>query len=156
MTAIDYIRTLGKAHEAARVEMGRLRQDAEMHRRAQEDIDLLRNEVTALWHHVRVLEPGKNHVYGNMTSFLSQQQAQTPSDGGAPAPTPAPPPSAGTITALPSMQSATAPPWGTMSVMAGPAPPPLPPAQPLPQSSSSSSGAMQGIEFQAPRAYEHR
>ena len=134
--------------------MGRLRQDAEMHRRAQEDIDLLRNEVTALWHHVRALEPGKSHVYGNMTSFLSQQQAQTPSEAGAPLPTPVPPPSAGTITALPSMQSAAAPPWGSTSAMAtGPAPPPLPPAQPLPQ--STSSGAMQGVEFQAARSYEH-
>ncbi|KAF2729671.1 hypothetical protein EJ04DRAFT_63583 [Polyplosphaeria fusca] len=76
--SIDYIKTLGRAHEAARSECARLRPDAEFCRRTQEENELLRNEIAAVWQHLRRVEPGSPHVYGQMTGHLAQQQAQTP------------------------------------------------------------------------------
>ncbi|KAF2187007.1 hypothetical protein K469DRAFT_725627 [Zopfia rhizophila CBS 207.26] len=75
---IEYIKTLGRAHEAARTENARLRPDAEYCRRAQEENELLRNELHAVWQHLRRLEPNNPHVYGSMTGMLAQQNAQTP------------------------------------------------------------------------------
>ncbi|KAF2467521.1 uncharacterized protein BDR25DRAFT_63218 [Lindgomyces ingoldianus] len=76
--SIEYIKTLGRAHEAARAENARLRPDAEYCRRAQEENELLRNELASVWQHLRRVEPGNPHVYGSMTGMLAQQHAQTP------------------------------------------------------------------------------
>ena len=77
--AIEYIKNLGRAHDNARAEVSRLRPDAEFCRRAQEENELLRNELLAVWQHLRRVEPGTPHVYGSMTGMLAQQHAQTPS-----------------------------------------------------------------------------
>ena len=77
--AIEYIKNLARAHEATRAENARLRPDAEYCRRAQEETELLRNELAAVWQHLRRVEPGNPHVYGSMTGLLAQQHAQTPS-----------------------------------------------------------------------------
>jgi hypothetical protein len=79
LTAIEYIKNLGRAHEAARAENARLRPDAEFCRRAQEENELLRNELLSVWQHLRRVEPNAPHVYGSMTGLLAQQHAQTPS-----------------------------------------------------------------------------
>ncbi|ORX93695.1 hypothetical protein BCR34DRAFT_608482 [Clohesyomyces aquaticus] len=76
--SIEYIRSLGRAHEATRAEIARLRPDAEYCRRAQEENELLRNELASMWQHLRRVEPGNPHVYGSMTGMLAQQNAQTP------------------------------------------------------------------------------
>ncbi|KAF2242650.1 hypothetical protein BU26DRAFT_129881 [Trematosphaeria pertusa] len=39
----------------------------------------LRNELVAVWQHLRRLGPGNPHVYGSMTGMLAQQYANTPS-----------------------------------------------------------------------------
>jgi hypothetical protein len=77
--SIEYIKNLGRAHEAARAENARLRPDAEFCRRAQEENELLRNELLSVWQHLRRVEPNAPHVYGSMTGLLAQQHAQTPS-----------------------------------------------------------------------------
>lgn len=76
--AIEYIKNLGRAHEITRAENARLRSDAEYCRRAQEENELLRNEIAAVWNHLRRVEPGNPHVFGSMTGMLAQQHAQTP------------------------------------------------------------------------------
>lgn len=76
--AIEYIKTLGRAHETARAENARLRPDAEYCRRAQEENELLRNELHTVWQHLRRVDPNNPHVYGTMTGILAQQHAQTP------------------------------------------------------------------------------
>jgi uncharacterized protein HemY len=76
--AIEYIKTLAKAHEATRSENARLRPDAEYCRRAQEDCEHLRNELHAMWQHMRRVDPNNPHVYGSMTNMLAQQHGQAP------------------------------------------------------------------------------
>lgn len=78
--SIEYIKTLGRAHEAARAENARLRPDAEFCRRAQEENELLRSELHTVWQHLRRVEPNSPHIYGSMTSMLAQQHAQTPTN----------------------------------------------------------------------------
>jgi hypothetical protein len=75
--AIEYIKNLGRAHELTRAENARLRPDAEFCRRAQEENELLRNELSTVWQHLRRVEPGNAHVYGQ----AQVQQAQPPQWG---------------------------------------------------------------------------
>ncbi|KAF2109479.1 hypothetical protein BDV96DRAFT_615804 [Lophiotrema nucula] len=106
--SIEYIKTLGRAHDAARNECARLRPDAEFCRRAQEENELLRNELASVWQHLRRVEPGNPHVYGSMTGMLAQQHAQTP---------------AATSTVLPPLQQQQQPQpqpqWGAPTAMQG-------------------------------------
>ncbi|KAF2013111.1 hypothetical protein BU24DRAFT_230347 [Aaosphaeria arxii CBS 175.79] len=131
--SIEYIKNLSRAHEAARTENARLRPDAEYCRRAQEENELLRNELAAVWQHLRRLEPGNPHVYGSMTGMLAQQHAQTPGAANAILPPlqqqqqQAPPPPQ-----QQQQQQQSQQPWG--------------PAAP---------NAMQGVEFGGIRPYEH-
>ncbi|CAO2656709.1 Nn.00g055120.m01.CDS01 [Neocucurbitaria sp. VM-36] len=76
--SIEYIKTLGRAHEAARAENARLRPDAEFCRRAQEENELMRNELASVWNALRRVDPASPHVYGSMTGMLAQQHAATP------------------------------------------------------------------------------
>ncbi|KAF2682448.1 hypothetical protein K458DRAFT_58941 [Lentithecium fluviatile CBS 122367] len=122
--SIEYIKNLGRAHEAARAENARLRPDAEYCRRAQEESELLRNELASVWQHLRRLEPGNPHVYGSMTGMLAQQYANTP---------------ASTTNILPPLQQ--------QQQQQAPAPPP--------QWAGPAPGAMQGVEFNGSRPYEH-
>jgi len=108
--AIEYIKNLGRAHELTRAENARLRPDAEFCRRAQEENELLRNELSTVWQHLRRVEPGNAHVYGSMTGLLAQQHATTP---------------AATTTILPPLQQQQAqvqqaqpPQWGAQAATA--------------------------------------
>lgn len=123
--SIEYIKNLGRAHELARAENARLRPDAEFCRRAQEENELLRNELSAVWQHLRRVEPGNPHVYGSMTGMLAQQHATTPG---------------ATTAILPPLQQQQAQAQAQ--------------AQP-PQWGAPSTTAMQGVEFGGMRPYEH-
>jgi hypothetical protein len=126
--SIEYIRNLGRAHDAARAEAARLRPDAEYCRRAQEENELLRNELAAVWNGLRRVDPNSPHVYGSMTGILAQQHGNTP---------------ASTNNVLPPLQQQQPPP---PQVQAPPQPP---------QWGSSAPTAMQGVEFGGVRPYEH-
>ncbi|OAL55680.1 hypothetical protein IQ07DRAFT_174873 [Pyrenochaeta sp. DS3sAY3a] len=76
--SIEYIKNLSRAHEAARSENARLRPDAEFCRRAQEENELMRNELATVWNALRRVDPANPHVYGSMTGMLAQQHGQTP------------------------------------------------------------------------------
>jgi hypothetical protein len=78
VAAIEYIKNLARAHETTRNENARLRPDAEYCRRAQEENELLRNEIAAVWQHLQRADPGKPHVYGSMTGMLAQQYGSAP------------------------------------------------------------------------------
>ncbi len=80
--AIDYIKSLIRTHDATRNELTRLKADMEFSRRAQEENELLRGEMTAMWQHLRSVDPNKSHVYGSMTTMLSQQHGQMPNGSG--------------------------------------------------------------------------
>ncbi|KAJ4287969.1 hypothetical protein N0V90_011984 [Kalmusia sp. IMI 367209] len=124
--SIEYIKNLGRAHENTRAENARLRPDAEYCRRAQEENELLRNELAAVWQHLRRVEPGNPHVYGSMTGMLAQQYANTP---------------ASTTNILPPLQQQQ-----QQQQQA--------PTQ-APQWVAPAPTAMQGVEFAGPRTYEH-
>ncbi|PSN62934.1 hypothetical protein BS50DRAFT_648187 [Corynespora cassiicola Philippines] len=128
--SIEYIKNLGRAHEAARSENARLRPDAEYCRRAQEENELLRNELAAMWQHLRRVEPNNPHIYGSMTGMLAQQQASTPS---------------GQATILPPLQQQQ---QQQQQAQAPAQPPP-------PQWGPPAPTAMQGVEFGGMRPYEH-
>ncbi|KAJ4382758.1 hypothetical protein N0V86_001981 [Didymella sp. IMI 355093] len=125
--SIEYIRNLGRAHEAARAENARLRPEADYSRRAQEDNELLKNEMTAMWNNLRRLDPSNPHIYGQMTQILAQQQGNTP---------------APTNNVLPPLQQQQQQPQ------------PQPPSQ-QPQWGAPAPTAMQGVEFGGMRPYEH-
>ncbi|KAF1999447.1 hypothetical protein P154DRAFT_225871 [Amniculicola lignicola CBS 123094] len=124
--SIDYIKTLGRTYESARAENARLRPDAEYCRRAQEENDLLRAEMAAMWQHLRRVEPGNPHIYGSMSGMLAQQHAQTP---------------AATTNILPPLQQQQ-----QQQAQQQHAQPPQWTAAPT---------AMQGVEFGGIRPYEH-
>ncbi|KAF2201122.1 hypothetical protein GQ43DRAFT_472079 [Delitschia confertaspora ATCC 74209] len=90
--SIDHIKNLGRAHEAVRAENARLRPEAEFARRLQEENDLIRNELYAVWQQLRRVEPSHPHVYGALTGQFAQQQQ------------PPPPPPPGTQNILPPIQ----------------------------------------------------
>ncbi|KAF1951856.1 hypothetical protein CC80DRAFT_187874 [Byssothecium circinans] len=123
--SIDYIKSLARNHETMRAENNRLRPDAEYCRRAQEENELLRSELGAVWQHLRRLDPSNPHVYGSMTGMLAQQYANAPA-------------SASTI--LPPLQQQQQQQQT--------------PTQP-PQWAAPTPSAMQGVEFGGPRPYEH-
>ncbi|KAF2277518.1 uncharacterized protein EI97DRAFT_296255 [Westerdykella ornata] len=141
--AIEYIKSLSKAHQEARAELNRLRPEAEYYRRTQEECQLLRNELATVWQHLRRADPHSPHVYGAVTSSLAQEAAQGSVPGSAP-------------NILPPIQQQQQP--------QHPPPPPVPQqpphlAQPMPQPPGWPSGApsaMQGVEFGGMRPYEQR
>lgn len=124
--SIEYIKNLARVHETVRAENVRLRPEAEYCRRAQEENELLRSEIAAVWQHLQRADPGKPHVYGSITGMLAQQYASTP---------------ASTTNILPPLQQ--------QQQQQQPAP-----AQ-APQWAAPAPTAMQGVEFAGPRAYEH-
>lgn len=113
----------------ARSENARLRPDAEFCRRAQEENELLRNELHTVWQHLRRLDPNNPHIYGSMTGMLSAQQAAAQQQAGT-----------GTQNILPPIQQQQ------------------PQAPPPPPQWSQPPTAMQGIEFGGGvgRSYDHR
>lgn len=123
--AIDHIKNLGRAHEMARAENARLRPDAEYCRRAQEENEVLRGELAAVWQQLRRLQPDNPHVYGSMTGMLAQQYANVSSSN---------------TNILPPLQ----PPQQQQPT----------PTQ-TSQWTAPASTAMQGVEFAGPRPYEH-
>lgn len=123
--AIEYIKNLGRAHELARAETARLRPDAEYCRRAQEENELLRNELASVWQQLRRLQPENPHVYGTMTGMLAQQYGATP---------------ASSTNVLPPLQQQQ---------------PQQAPVQPPPQWGGPAPTAMQGVEFGGARPYDH-
>ncbi|KAF9699483.1 hypothetical protein EKO04_002295 [Ascochyta lentis] len=129
--SIEYIRTLGRAHETARAENARLRPEADFSRRAQEENELLRNELTAVWSNLRRLDPNNPHIYGSMTGMLAQQQGNTP---------------ASTNNVLLPLQQQQQ--QQQQQSQAQP-----PPQQP--QWGAPAPTAMQGVEFGGIRPYEH-
>jgi hypothetical protein len=126
--SIEYIRTLGRAHDTARAENARLRPEADFARRAQEENELLRNELTAVWSSLRRLDPNNPHIYGSMTGMLAQQQGNTP---------------ASTNNVLPPLQQQQQQPQAQ------------PPPQQQQQWATAAPTAMQGVEFGGIRPYEH-
>jgi hypothetical protein len=55
-----------------------MRPEAEYCRRAQEENELMRNELAAVWNALRRADPANPHIYGSMTGMLAQQHASTP------------------------------------------------------------------------------
>lgn len=129
MIAIEYIKNLGRAHDAVRAENARLRPEAEYMRRTQEENEMMRSELAAVWNALKRVDPGNAHVYGNMTNMLSQQHSSTPATAN---------------NVLPPLQQ--------QQQAQQVAPPPQ--SQPV-QWGASSSSAMQGVEFGGIRPYEH-
>ncbi|OCK76258.1 hypothetical protein K432DRAFT_150965 [Lepidopterella palustris CBS 459.81] len=80
--SIEYIKGLQRSQSAQQAEMQRLRQEAEYGRHAQNETEVLRGELHAAWQHLKRIEPNNPHIYGDMTSRLAQQHAQTPNSGG--------------------------------------------------------------------------
>ncbi|KAF1912242.1 hypothetical protein BDU57DRAFT_542101 [Ampelomyces quisqualis] len=76
--SIEYIKTLSRAHDQTRADNLRLRPEAEYCRRAQEENELMRNELAAVWNALRRAEPANPHIYGSMTGLLAQQHSTTP------------------------------------------------------------------------------
>ncbi|KAL1794669.1 hypothetical protein ACET3X_006485 [Alternaria dauci] len=128
--AIEYVQNLTRAHQTAREELLRLRPEAEYYRRAQEENELLRAELNAVWNALRRADPSNTHVYGSMTGQFAQGLPTAPAPGN---------------NVLPPLQQQQ------QQQQALPQPPPPSQAQwapPLPS-------AMQGIEFGGIRPYEH-
>jgi hypothetical protein len=125
--SIEYIKNLGRAHDAARAENARLRPEADFCRRAQEESELLKSELTAMWTTLRRIDPNSPHIYGSMTGMLAQQQGNTP---------------ASTNNVLPPLQQQQQQPQAQ--------PPP-----PQAQWNAQAPTAMQGVEFGGMRPYEH-
>jgi hypothetical protein len=104
-----------------------LRPEADFCRRAQEESELLKSELTAMWNTLRRIDPNSPHIYGSMTGMLAQQQGNTP---------------ASTNNVLPPLQQQQQQPQAQ--------PPP-----PQAQWNAQAPTAMQGVEFGGMRPYEH-
>jgi hypothetical protein len=104
-----------------------LRPEAQNYRRAQEEVELLRNELATTWHALRRADPANPHIYGSMTGQLAQQHVNGP---------------AVSTNVLPPLQQ-----------QQQQAPPPPPPQNG--QWSNGSSSSMQGVEYGGMRPYEH-
>jgi hypothetical protein len=78
LSAIEHIKDLSRRHEMAGRELIRLRPEADYSRRAQEDSDMLRSELSACWAALRRVDPANPHVYGAFTGHLAQGQPATP------------------------------------------------------------------------------
>ncbi|CAN9305214.1 unnamed protein product [Alternaria alternata] len=133
--AIEYVQNLTRAHQTAREELLRLRPEAEYYRRAQEENELLRAELNAVWNALRRADPSNTHVYGSMTGQFAQGLPTAPAPGN---------------NVLPPLQQ--------QQQQQGLPQPPPPPSQaqwaPPPHAGAMSS-AMQGVEFGGMRPYEH-
>jgi hypothetical protein len=86
---------------------------------------MLRNELSAVWQHLRRLDPGNPHIYGNMTTVLAQQYNNNP---------------AATTNILPPLQQQQQQQQTPTQPQQWAPPPPT---------------AMQGVEFAGPRPYDH-
>jgi hypothetical protein len=132
--AIEYVTNLSRAHQNAREEISRLRPDAEYCRRAQEENELLRAELNAVWNALRRVDPSNTHVYGSITDQLAQGLPATPASGN---------------NVLPPLQQ--------QQQQQGLSQPP-PPSQAQwapPPHGGAMQGPMQGVEFGGMRPYEH-
>ncbi|KAL1305704.1 hypothetical protein AAFC00_007294 [Neodothiora populina] len=132
--AIEYIRTNQMQERNLHGEMTRLRADADFARESLKENDSLRTEIQVMHERLRRLDPAGQHIYGQYTSRLAQQQTQQQSNGAHPAPY-----------ALPPMNSAPPPPQHQQP------PQHYGQIQPPP-------GAMQGVEYGASQrsSYEMR
>lgn len=125
--SIEYIKNLSRAHDITRAENARLRPEAEYSRRVQEENELMRNELAAVWNALHRQDPTNPHIYGALTSALAQQQANTP---------------ASTNNVLPPLQAQQQPAQTQ--------------AQPQSAAwGAPAPAAMQGVEYGGIRAYEH-
>ena len=70
---------MGREFEGQRVELAKLRSEAEYARRVREENEMLRNELHLVWEHLRRADPSSPHVYGSTTNMLAQHQTRTPS-----------------------------------------------------------------------------
>ena len=57
-------------------DMTRLHREAEYSREVQKENEMLRTEIQVMHQHLRRLDPNAPHVYGQLTSQLSQSQPQ--------------------------------------------------------------------------------
>jgi hypothetical protein len=106
-----------------------MRPEAEYCRRAQEENELMRNELAAVWNALRRADPANPHIYGSMTGMLAQQHSTTP---------------ASTNNVLPPLQAQQQA--------------QQPQAQPQPAqwgAPAPAPAAMQGVEYGGIRPYEH-
>jgi hypothetical protein len=116
--AIDHINSLRGAQQGFHKEINRLR-------RTQEENELLRSELTAVWNALRRVDPNNAHVYGSMTGHLAQGHPATPGSS---------------TNMLPPLQQ---------QQQGQPQTHPQSPWVP------SHTNAMQGVEFGGMRPYEH-
>ncbi|KAL1393567.1 hypothetical protein HDK64DRAFT_8207 [Phyllosticta capitalensis] len=129
--SIEYIKSLQRNYDRLQADNSRMRQqESSMNPRTEEaarENAELKHELHAAWAQLRQIDPNHAHVYGPMTNFLAQKHNQAPAQNG------------------PGQQNV------------------LPPLQQHPMSSQWTNGApapqttaMQGVEFQGARAYNHR
>jgi hypothetical protein len=133
ITAIEHIKGLGHAHEQQRAELYRLRPEAEYCRRAQEELQIMREELVTVWQHLRQADPSSAHIYGRVTNALAHESA----------PTPAP----GVNNILPPIQQ--------QQQQQHPPPPQPQHHVQAQQWATPAPTAMQGVEFGGMRPYEH-
>ncbi|KAG9188794.1 hypothetical protein G6011_07499 [Alternaria panax] len=131
--AIEYVSNLTRAHQTAREELLRLRPEAEYCRRAQEENELLRAELNAVWNALRRADPSNTHVYGSMTGQFAQGLPAAPA-----------PPGNNVLPPLQQQQQQLSQP-----------PPPSQAQWAPPPHAGGMPGAMQGVEFGGMRPYEH-
>lgn len=74
-----------------RAEMQRLRQDADFARESHKENKLLQTEIEVMQERLRRLDPTSQHIYGQHTARLAQQQTQQQSNGQHAAPYSLPP-----------------------------------------------------------------
>ncbi|KAF2460002.1 hypothetical protein BDY21DRAFT_182908 [Lineolata rhizophorae] len=144
--AIEYIKTLSRNHDICRHENNVLRNELESVRGRSDECEVLRGEVSSMWHALKRIDPGNNHVYGNTTNALAQQYQSQQVQAQAHVPVQAQHGQAqpsGTGTILPPLQS------GSGSGQ-------LQQAHWGPQPHAAQPTAMQGVEFASGRPYDPR
>lgn len=93
LLAIEHIRSLKTEGSMVRQQAERMKHDADMSRRHQEEVLMLHSEVSAMWNDLQRMDPNHQHIYGSCTNQLAREHGRA-----APAP---PPPNM-----LPPMQQA--------------------------------------------------
>jgi hypothetical protein len=76
--AIEHIKSLKYTGDAIRRETDRLRTEADLGRRCEEENRMLRSEVQAMWQHLQRVDPSNPHIFGNMTNQLAHDHPQPP------------------------------------------------------------------------------
>ena len=76
LSAIEHIKSLKYNGEAIRREAERMRGDADTIRHQQEEVHMLRGEVTAMWQHLQRMDPNNHHVFGNVSNQLAHEQTK--------------------------------------------------------------------------------